>query len=68
MTIINFEKELYSKSAIKQGLNDFRDFLEWDLKENKSVFQVDLRVVKGKPEQVKKEFTNYVLGLTKEMC
>lgn len=68
MTTINFEKELYSKSAIKQAINDFSAFVQGNVSEKEGVLRVDLKVLKGETEQVKKEFGNYVLGLTKEMC
>ena len=66
MARINFSKDLYSKSAINKALADFSDFLEGEITEGKD-YEVTIKIKHGPEEQVKKEFSNYVLGMTKEM-
>lgn len=67
MTRINFSKELYSKAAINKALTDFNNFLEGKITEGQKDYEVTIKIKHGPEEQVKKEFSNYVLGMTKEM-
>ncbi|MGM5481848.1 MAG: HxsD-like protein [Nanobdellota archaeon] len=62
---VRFEKELYSKNAILAAINDFKDFVEGDLKEDKETHKVKLKTKRENPEETIKEFKNYTLGMTK---
>ena len=60
--IIRLNNKFYNGDAIKNALKDFKDICEGEILNNS--FEIKL-IPKENVENIKKEFSNYVLGLMK---
>ncbi|OHA14550.1 MAG: hypothetical protein A3A10_03235 [Candidatus Tagabacteria bacterium RIFCSPLOWO2_01_FULL_42_9] len=63
---INFNKNLYSRQAIRRSIKTYRRLADFGFQEGKNYFKVSLKNAAPDIEGViKDEFSNYVLSLIK---
>lgn len=63
---INFDKSLYSSSAIKRAMRDYRNLATLFYREQKDQIKVKISGIRDKELRpfFKEEFSNYVLALS----
>jgi len=63
---INFNKNLYSRQAIRRSIKAYRRLADFDFQEGKNYFKVSLKnAAPDVARVIGDEFSNYVLSLIK---
>ena len=63
---INFNKNLYSRQAVRRSIKTYRHLADFGFQERKDYFNVRLKnIVPDVKDIIDDEFANYVLSLTK---
>jgi len=61
---INFDKSLYSISAVKKAIDDYQGLAKFSLEQKKDCIEVGIKDIKEELKHLlKEEFCNYVLSL-----
>lgn len=64
---VRFNKKIYSKEAIEEAIEIYKELAKFKLKETKNYFVLEMKNILPKLKPIfKDEFCNYVLALTKK--
>jgi len=66
--VINFNRSFYNLESIKKAIQDYKGLADFDIEVEKENIKVNLKNISPESRNViKEEFSNYVLGLMKNV-
>lgn len=64
--LLQFNKKIYSKTAIKKAIKDYNSLANFEVEQNKNYFLVEITKIKPELKNIfRDEFSNHILSLVK---